>query len=284
MKFNLIIFSIAIITLIGCNNNPKVVNIEIDNYSLLDSVFAVRQSSDSSSIPPIIVNNISPSIKDLTIADRKDIFVKMLLANILINNSHILLVRDSIIDISKRIDNNKVVYKAELEWLNDIYKTYRCTPYEIDTLLKNVDVIPPSMAIAQTIVESGWGTSRFATEGNSLFGEHFSNGASGEYVSANGSNIKLKAFTTIYQAVKSYSQNINRHRAYREFRDKRFDLKNNKLEINSLALVETLGRYSELGDEYITYLKNIINKNSLQKYDNVNLNEVDTRYFVNIKN
>lgn len=284
MKFKLIIFSVVIVTLFSCNNKPKVIKIEINDLSILDSVFIKHKSSDSASIPPIFVNNMSASIKDLTIAERKKTFVKILLANILLNNNNILLIRDSIIDITNRISTNKTVSKKELDWLNGLYKTYRCASSDKDELLKKVDLIPPSMAISQTIVESGWGTSRFAIQGNSLFGEHFSNGAVGNHISANGSDIKLKAFPTIYQAVKSYAININRHRAYRDFRDKRFIMRSNNIVLNSLVLVETLGSYSELGDEYIAYIKDIINRNYLQKYDSAMLNEHDTWYYVNILN
>ena len=284
MKIKLVILSLVIIALFGCENQPKIVNLEIDNYLLLDSIFIRHSSSDSTKIASVVVNNISPSIKDLTINKRKKAFVNALLANILINNSNILLLRDTIVDLSNRITQNNKVTEEELEWLSSVYKTYRCKPSNVDNLLKNVDIIPPSMAIAQSIVESGWGTSRFATEGNSLFGEHFSNGASGNSISASGSSIKMKAFPTIYEAVKSYAKNINRHRAYRKFRDKRFYMRSNNIELNSLELVETLGSYSELGNEYITYIKNIIRRNNLQIYDGIKLNEVDTRYYVNIKN
>ena len=278
MKLNYIIFSIAISFLVGCNNSSKVVNIEIDNYTLLDSVFTEHNNIDSSHIPPIFVNNISASIKDLTISERKTTFIRILLANIVKNNNHILSQRDSIINIS----NKKNISKVEKNWLDNIYKTYRCKPYNTDELLINVDIIPPSMAIAQAIVESGWGTSKFAIEGNSLFGEHFSNGANGKYIPASGSNIKLKAFPSIYGAVKSYSININRHRAYRKFRAMRLEMRKNNVDLNSIELIETLGSYSELGDEYILYIKNIINKNSLQKFDAIELSNTTTKYSVNI--
>ena len=283
MKFKLLILSISILALFGCNNIPKVVNIEINNFSLLDSVFTKHKNNDSSSIPPIIVNNISSSLKDLNIADRKIAFTRSLVANILMNNDNILYQRDSVINITDKLSSNRIVTSEEKKWLENIYKIYRCKPYQVDELLKKVDIIPPSMAIAQSIVESGWGTSRFAIEGNSLFGEHFSNGAKGKYVSASGSGIKLRAFNSIQEAVKSYSININRHRAYREFRDKRFEMINNSEKLNSLILVETLGRYSELGNEYISYIKSIITKNSLQHYDNTKLYNSGTIYYINIK-
>ena len=283
MKSIYIVFTIVISFLVACSNHNKIENIEINNISLLDSVFAIHKNSDSDYIPPIFVNNIPNSIKELTISERKVTFTKILLANIIENNNNIISERDSIIDITKRLSNNRVVTSEERIWLEKIYKIYRCKPYQVKCLLKKVDIIPPSMAIAQTIVESGWGTSRFAIEGNSLFGEHFSNGAKGKYVSASGSSIKLRAFNSIQEAVKSYSININRHRAYREFRDTRFKMRTNSEKLNSIVLIETLGSYSELGNEYISYIKNIIIKNSLQNYDNTKLYNSGKIYQINIK-
>ena len=41
----------------------------------------------------------------------------------------------------------------------------------LDKLKRRVDIVPPSLALAQAAEESGWGTSRFAIKGNSLFGQ-----------------------------------------------------------------------------------------------------------------
>ena len=266
----------------SCNKTVEVKNIIINDYSSLDSVYTAHRSIDSNSIPPILIKSISPSIKDLSIIERKKIFIKSILVNILKNNEDILSIRDSILDLQVRLNNNRIVKQEETVWLKKISKTYRCKPDDFDGLLKKINIIPPSMAIAQSIVESGWGTSRFAIEGNSLFGEHFSNGANGDYISANNSDIKLKSFPTIYDAVRSYSVNINRHRAYRKFRDKRLEMLNNSSKLNSLELVETLGSYSELGDEYITYIKNIILKNSLLHLDDLKIEDSNTIYLVEV--
>jgi len=283
MRLNLIIIILTISFLTGCNNSSNSINIEIDNYSLLDSVYAEHDSSDGLHIPTIFVNNIAPSIKDLTVPERKEIFIKILLADIARNNNKILEDRDHIIRINNRISNKKNISEQEQAWLENIYKTYSCKTNNTKDLLMKVDIIPPSMAIAQSIVESGWGTSKFAIEGNSLFGEHYSSKASGKFITANNSDIKLRAFTNIYEAVKSYSLNINKHKAYQMFREMRFEMRKNKRNINSLELVETLVSYSELKDEYIQYLKNIIKHNSLQKLDSLKLENNKTSYFIKIR-
>jgi Bax protein len=269
---------------ISCDNNTVVKNIEIDNYSLLDSVFESHSSNFDSVVPSIFVSNITSSLKNLTISDKKEIFIKCLLANVLRNNKNIILQRLTIIDIKERLNDNRIVTKEELQWLENISKSYRTKSMDFDALLKKVDVFPPSLIIAQAIVESGWGTSRFAIEGNSIFGEHFSNGAEGNYIQAGESEIKLRAFKTIIEAVESYSLNLNRHRAYRNLREMRFIARQNNEKLNSLELVKALGSYSEMGVEYIKYLKRIIDKNSLLLFDNLVLEKSKTEYYVFVKN
>ena len=282
MKFYKIPYIVLILAFTGCNNSIEVNNITVKGYSSLDSIYTKNNAIDSSFIYPIFIKNISTSINNLNVAERKKVFIKSLLSNIIKNNDDILHVRDSIYNILKKTHNNITISDHEVKWLNSVSKTYRSNSNDLNDLLKKVDIIPVSMAIAQSIVESGWGTSRFATEGNSMFGEHFSNGAEGKHISAEFSNVKMKSFTNIYDAVKSYSININRHRAYRRFRDKRIEMRNNSQPLNSLELVETLVNYSEIGGEYTIYLKGIINKNKLQLLDNLKIDYSKTQYLVKI--
>ena len=251
----------------------------IENYSKLDSIFEIHRSNNTDIIAPVFIENIAVSIRSLSTAERKKIFIETLLANIVLSNDSILHNRNKIIKLSKK----NHLTKDENKWLKDICKTYRCKENDFEDLLIKVDVIPPSMAIAQSIVESGWGTSRFAIEGNSIFGEHHSNGATGKHIKADSSDVKMKAFASIYDAISSYSLNINRHRAYNQFRIKRHQQREDKNGLNSLELVETLTSYSELGDEYTNYIKKFITANKLISYDNLKLGNVKTEYFIRIK-
>ena len=279
MKFYHIILSLIVIGFTSCNNKTIKKNIEIDNYSKLDSILEIYRSKDEYIIAPIFIENITKSIRDLSTAERKKIFIETLLPNIILSNDSILLIRSKIIELSE----NNHLNKNDDKWLNGICKTYRCKENDFENLLLKIDIIPPSMAIAQSIVESGWGTSRFAIEGNSIFGEHHSNGATGKHVKADSSDVKMKVFASIYDAVSSYSLNINRHRAYKQFREKRKQQRNKNIELNSLELVDALTSYSELGNEYTKYIKRFITYNKLTSYDKLKLGNSKTEYFVSIK-
>ncbi|MEN8136956.1 MAG: glucosaminidase domain-containing protein [Bacteroidota bacterium] len=268
---------------ISCNRELAVKSISVDDYALLDSVFASKKSNVEGTIAPVFVENISPGIKELSVKDRKEIFIKFLMPVVLRSNETILSKRNRIIDIYERYNDNRVVSGEELLWIDDLSEIYRTGEKDFDALLKKVDMIPPSLIIAQAIVESGWGTSRFAIEGNSLFGEHFSNGAEGSFISANNSDIKLRTFESIEKAVDRYCINLNRHRAYKEFREKRFISRQSSLKPSSIELAEALGSYSEKGSEYIINLKQIIRKNSLQIIDDIILEKKGVEYRVLVK-
>ncbi len=278
MKLYQIIFSL-IIVFTSCTNNVVKKNIVIEDYSQLDSILNIHRSSDENIIAPVFIENITESIRNLNTAERKKIFVETLLANIVLSNDSIIHLRNKIIKLQKK--NN--LSKYDDKWLQEICKTYRCKNNNFDDLLTKVDVIPPSMAIAQSIVESGWGTSRFAIEGNSIFGEHQSNGAKGKHIKADSSNVRMKAFASIYDAVSSYSLNLNRHKAYKQFRIKRKQQRDKSETLNSLELVETLTSYSERGKEYTEYIKKFITSNKLMAYDNLKLGKNKVEYFVHIK-
>jgi uncharacterized FlgJ-related protein len=279
MKLKPIFFALIVIGLTSCSNNTVKQNIVINDYSKLDSIFDKHRSNNENIIAPVFIENIAPSIRNLTIAERKKIFIETLLANFVLSNDSILHTRNKIIKLSKKNHLNK----KEKTWLQGICKIYRCKENNFEDLLTKVDIIPPSMAIAQSIVESGWGTSRFAIEGNSIFGEHHSNGANGKHIKADSSDIKMKAFDSIYEAVNSYSLNINRHKAYTQFRIKRLQQRKHNKGLNSLELVETLTSYSELGKEYTDYIKMFIRQNKLTSYDKIKLGNYKTEYFVSIK-
>ena len=151
---------------------------------------------------------------------------------------------------------------------------YRLEEFDLDRLRKRMNIIPPSLALTQAAVESGWGTSRFAQNGNALFGQWTWEDSNGmiPFDREIGENHSIKTFSSLIEAVESYSLNLNTHEAYQDFRFER-DKFANPNEINVNSLVETLINYSEQGYEYIDYLNNVIETNQLQKFDAVELQE-----------
>ena len=135
-----------------------------------------------------------------------------------------------------------------------------------------MDTIPVSLAIAQAAKETGWGTSRFALEGNALFGQWTWNGEGIKPASADsGSTHKIMKFKVLQASVRAYQRNLNTHSSYKKFRETRAIQRDNNGKLNSLELVTYLDKYAETGIEYTTVLKKIIKQNSLTDFDDAEL-------------
>ncbi len=135
-----------------------------------------------------------------------------------------------------------------------------------------MDIIPVSMAIAQAAKETGWGTSRFALEGNALFGQwtYTDKGIKPAAAEA-GTKHKVMMFNVLKSSVRAYARNLNTHKSYRKMRYVRAIQRDNNGKLNSLELVDFLDNYAETGKEYTIILKKIIEQNSLTDFDDVKI-------------
>ena len=135
-----------------------------------------------------------------------------------------------------------------------------------------MDIIPTSIALAQAAKESGWGTSRFALEGNALFGQWT---WSGEGLkpkdSEKNEGHKVMKFNVLQASVRAYQRNINTHSTYKEFRKERAKLRDQGKPLDSLILSKHLNKYAETGEKYVEVLKQIIKQNNLQDFDDAKL-------------
>ena len=135
-----------------------------------------------------------------------------------------------------------------------------------------MDEVPVSLAIAQAAKETGWGTSRFAQEGNALFGQWT---WSGEGLKPKESDKneghKVMRFNVLQASVRAYQRNLNTHASYKEFRKARAKLRDKGLELDSLVLVKHLDEYAETGEQYVDVLQKIIKQNSLKDFDDAKL-------------
>jgi Bax protein len=143
---------------------------------------------------------------------------------------------------------------------------------DLSTLKVRMDEIPVSIAIAQAAKETGWGTSRFAQEGNALFGQWTWLGEGIKPAGADtNSTHKVMKFKVLQASVKAYHRNLNTHSSYREFRSVRAELRDKRRPLNSLILSEYLDKYAETGKEYVEILQKIIKQNNLTDFDNAKL-------------
>ncbi len=199
---------------------------------------------------------------------RKEFFVQIVLPLILEENYSIRLDRKRLFVILNKNNNTE----SEKKWLKNKFKQYGVVNRDFTTLKIRMDEIPVSLAIAQAAKETGWGTSRFALEGNALFGQWTWNGEGIKPASANSETThKVMKFKILQASVRAYQRNLNTHSSYKEFREARAIQRDNDGKLNSLELVKYLDKYAETGKEYTEVLKKIIEQNSLTDFDGVKL-------------
>ena len=199
---------------------------------------------------------------------RKEFFVQIVLPLILEENYSIRLDRKRLFVILNKNNNTE----SERKWLKNKFKQYGVVNQDFTTLKIRMDEIPVSLAIAQAAKETGWGTSRFALEGNALFGQWTWNGEGITPASADsGATHKIMKFKILQASVRAYQRNLNTHSSYKEFREARAIQRDNDGKLNSLELVKYLDKYAETGKEYTEVLKKIIEQNSLTDFDGVKL-------------
>ena len=199
---------------------------------------------------------------------RKDLFIKIVLPLILSENNRIKRDRNTLFKILNRSNNTK----TEKDWLNKKFRQYGVVKKDITTLKIRMDQIPVSLAIAQAAKETGWGTSRFAIEGNALFGQWTYSGEGIKPAAADkDTKHKIMTFNVLKASVRAYQRNLNTHSSYKEFRKARAIQRDNDEKLNSIELANYLDQYAETGSDYIKILKKIIDQNNLKDFDNVKI-------------
>ena len=218
---------------------------------------------------PVEIGKLPYELKEIqSVKKRKDLFIQIVLPLILEENNKILLDRKKLFAILNKNNNSK----SDNEWLNKKFKQYGISNKDIPTLKRRMDIIPPSMAVAQAAKETGWGTSRFALEGNALFGQWtYSDKGIKPAAADAGTTHKVMMFNVLKSSVKAYTRNLNTHKSYRKMRYVRAIQRDNNGKLNSLELVDYLDNYAETGKEYTIILKKIILQNSLIDFDDVKI-------------
>ena len=203
-----------------------------------------------------------------SVKKRKNLFIQIVLPLIIEENTKIRLDRIKLFSILNKNNNSQ----SDKEWLLKKFKQYGVNKNDLSTLKIRMDEIPVSLAIAQAAKETGWGTSRFAQEGNALFGQWTWSGDGIKPAGADSdSKHKVAKFKVLKASVKAYQRNLNTHSGYKSFRKERAIQRDNQGKLNSLELVKHLDNYAETGVEYTKILKQIIQQNSLTDFDDVKI-------------
>jgi Bax protein len=232
------------------------------NYNLAD----VRKNK---LVKPISLDLLPKEIVKIeNTKKRKDFFIQIILPLVIDENNSIKLDRMKLFSVLNKSKNTK----TEQEWLNMKFKQYGVVNKDLSTLKVRMDEVPVSMAIAQAAKETGWGTSRFAQEGNALFGQWTWNGDGIKPSDAeDDSTHKVMRFKVLQASVKAYQRNLNTHSSYKDFRSARAELRDEGKKLDSMILSEYLDKYAETGKEYVKTLQQIIRQNNLTDFDDARL-------------
>ncbi len=220
-------------------------------------------------VKPIYLTKLPKDLKTLgDTKTKRELFIKIVLPLILYENEKIIDDRKRLFKILGKNFNSP----GEKVWLNRRFKEYKIEDKDLAELKMRMDIIPVSIALAQAANESGWGTSRFALEGNALFGQWTwsKKGISPKNKDPDQSH-KILQFQILKASVRAYKNNLNTHNAYKEFREVRAKLRQSETKITGLALTKYLKNYAAIGEKYTEIIEGIIEYNSLTDFDKANL-------------
>lgn len=257
----------------------------VRNLNIADGTSAIRLFAaygydineireNQSPVPRLYLSRLPrelPQMRD--VSERKKLFITTMLPLILRVNSYILQNRKTLIALLAKHQANAKLSTSDLYWINHKLRRYKVKDGDPAELLRRMNIIPPSLALTQAAIESGWGTSRFAQKGNALYGQ-WTWGKSNGMVPLgrdDGKTHKIKTFHFLIEAVEGYAHNLNTHKAYRAFRGERAKNSPGAQNIDVAPLLETLLSYSERGQDYVDTLKQIIRVNHLGDFDHLKL-------------
>ena len=220
-------------------------------------------------VKPIYLTKLPKDLKTLGDTKKKrELFIKIVLPLILNENDKITEDRKKLFKILGKNFNTV----GERVWLKRRFREYKIEDQDSGKLKMRMDIIPVSIALAQAANESGWGTSRFALEGNALFGQWTwsKKGISPKNKDPDQSH-KVLQFQILKASVRAYKNNLNTHNAYKEFRETRAKLRQENKRIIGLDLTKYLKNYAAIGEKYVVIIEAIIENNSLTDFDKADL-------------
>ncbi len=234
-----------------------------------DVDYDLRKVRNEKLVKPIYFTQFPRDLDNLqSVQLKKETFIKIVLPLIVAENEKILDDREKL----KFLVEKKFTSDLEKQWLRQKLLEYKVKKGNLDELMFRMDMIPVSIALAQAAKESGWGTSRFALEGNAIFGQWTWDGQGIAPLKRDGDkNHKILKFPILRASVKAYKNNLNTHKSYSKFREKRKSLRSKNKKITGLALTDTLRNYAQTGSEYTKILNQIITQNRLSDFEPVRL-------------
>ncbi len=222
-------------------------------------------------VPRLRLEALPSDMADLPEGDaRKAVFLRLMLPLVLEADEEIARDRRRLEAVAQRAARDGALAPAEAAWVADLASRYdvRPGPGAVERLLRRVDTVPPSLALAQAALETGWGTSRLVRRDNNLFGHTVETG--------DGNTTRSATFATAGDAVRAYVHNLNTHRAYRDLRRARARAHARGTVADGTTLAGALAPYSELGRAYVGAVRTIIHDNTLERFDGARLQGAGT--------
>ena len=234
-----------------------------------DTDYKLEDVREKKLVKPVALTLLPEEIKKIeNTQKRKEFFIQIVLPLILKENNNIKLDRKRLFSIINKSNNTKL----EKKWLSKKYKQYGVPSKDLSILKIRMDEVPVSLAIAQAAKETGWGTSRFAQEGNALFGQWTWSGQGLKPKDSDkNEGHKVMRFNILQASVRAYQRNLNTHSSYKEFRQVRAKLRDKDLPLDSMILSKYLNEYAETGNQYVEVLQKIIKQNNLKDFDDAKL-------------
>ena len=251
------------------SDNTISLNAETTLNLFEDLNYDLKSIRNGQKVKPIYLTKLPKDLKTLGDTKKKrELFIKIVLPLILDENNKITEDRKKLFKILGKNFNTV----GERVWLKRRFKEYKIEDQDLAKLKMRMDIIPVSIAIAQAANESGWGTSRFALEGNALFGQWTwsKKGISPKNKDPDQSH-KILQFQILKASVRAYKNNLNTHNAYKEFREVRAQLRQEDRQIIGLDLTKYIKNYAAIGEKYVTIIDGIIEQNSLTDFDKAGL-------------
>ena len=234
-----------------------------------DTDYNLKDVRKKKLVKPVALTLLPQEIKMIeNTKKRKEFFIQIVLPLIIKENNNIRLDRKTLFNIINKSNNTE----SEKQWLKKKYKQYGVASKDLSILKVRMDEIPVSLAIAQAAKETGWGTSRFAQEGNALFGQWTWSGEGLKPKEAEeGKGHKVMKFNVLQASVRAYQRNLNTHSTYKAFRKARAELRDLNKPLDSMELSKHLNKYAETGNQYVEVLQKIIEQNKLKDFDDAKL-------------
>jgi len=251
------------------SDNSISLNSETASNLFADLGYNLTSVRAGQKVKPIYLTKLPKDLNSLgNTRKKRELFIKIVLPLVLAENKQILDDRKKLFKILGKNFNTA----GERVWLKRRFKEYKIDNGDTAKLKMRMDIIPVSIALAQAANESGWGTSRFALEGNALFGQWTwsKKGINPKNKDKNQKH-KVLQFQVLKASVRAYKNNLNTHNAYKEFRETRAQIREEKEKISGLKLTKYLSRYASIGTKYIDILEDIIKNNSLEDFDKADL-------------